>query len=81
MIEFKIDRHALRWPKMRESKVADFVRYTFQPGFSLLLFALSLLAVIAAVIHYIPIVWGYCGIVSFGFYRNYTKWRTYRGFK
>lgn len=81
MIHFKVDRHALRWPKIRESKLADYIRYTFQPGFSLFVLVIGIAAPVAAVLEKYSLVWLYYGIVGVVLSANFLRWRKYRGFK
>jgi hypothetical protein len=77
MTHFKEDRHALRWPKMRETKLVAFLRYTFQPGIAVFSFIGSTISIISAFFGNANIVGLYFGAMTV----NYLKWTVYCKFK
>lgn len=81
MIHFKIDLHAIRWSRMRESKLIDYLRYTFQPGFSVAIVLCSQVAIVAAALASYNIVGYYFATVIACLAWNYVKWKAYRTFK
>jgi hypothetical protein len=77
MIHFKTDRRT-RWPKMRESKLVDFIRYAFQPGFSLCVCLFCPVTVIAAYHRNILVISLYFGLVILHLVVSFFRWRIYR---